>query len=121
MASRIPMDALPGSTILKAIVWSCGTSEGTHQPVSAGKSDQPRRTGTWAGGGEPLGGVKLPDVTWCAGSSIGMCVGNINPGVTVDPNVNTPKERAQRSPLPGSQFLPRRQICLGNSQLLYSR
>ena len=26
------------------------------------------------------------DVTWCAGSSTGMCVGNINPGITVDPN-----------------------------------
>ena len=26
------------------------------------------------------------DVMWCAGSSGGMCVGNINPGVTVDQN-----------------------------------
>jgi hypothetical protein len=26
------------------------------------------------------------DVTWCAESSTGMCVGNINPGITVDPN-----------------------------------
>ena len=26
------------------------------------------------------------DVTWCAGSTSGMCVGNINPGVTVDRN-----------------------------------
>src|ERR1700674_2249984 len=26
------------------------------------------------------------DVTWCVGSSSGMCVGNINPGVTVDQN-----------------------------------
>jgi hypothetical protein len=26
------------------------------------------------------------DVNWCAGSGSGMCVGNINPGVTVDQN-----------------------------------
>ncbi|HEV7219975.1 MAG TPA: hypothetical protein VGN39_13965 [Terriglobales bacterium] len=26
------------------------------------------------------------DVSWCVGSNSGMCVGNINPGVTVDQN-----------------------------------
>ena len=26
------------------------------------------------------------DVTWCTGSNSGMCVGNINPGATVDQN-----------------------------------
>jgi hypothetical protein len=26
------------------------------------------------------------DVTWCVGSNRGMCVGNINPGATVDQN-----------------------------------
>jgi hypothetical protein len=42
-------------------------------------------TGTFS---QPPSPVQLTskDVMWCAGSSSGMCVGNANPGVTVDQN-----------------------------------
>jgi hypothetical protein len=42
-------------------------------------------TGTFSKKPSPLK-LTSKDVTWCAGSSSGMCVGNINPGITVDQN-----------------------------------
>lgn len=73
----------------------CGSSRQlqsvTLSPASADAQNFPNgqvsftATGTFSKKPSPLQ-LTGKDVTWCAGSSSGMCVGNINPGITVDQN-----------------------------------
>ena len=60
-------------------------------PASADARNFPNGQVSFAANGafsKPPSPVQLTsnDVTWCVGSNSGMCVGNINPGVTVDQN-----------------------------------
>ena len=71
----------------------CGSSRQlqsvTLSPASADAQNFPNgqvsftATGTFSKKPSPLQ-LTDKDVRWCAGSSSGMCVGNINPGITVD-------------------------------------
>ena len=73
----------------------CGSSRQlqsvTISPASADAQNFPNgqvsftATGTFSKKPSPQK-LTSKDVTWCGGSSSGVCVGNINPGVTVDPN-----------------------------------
>jgi hypothetical protein len=73
----------------------CGSSRQlqsvTLSPASADAQNFPNgqvsftATGTFSKNPSPVQ-LTGKDVTWCAGSSGGLCVGNINPGITVDQN-----------------------------------
>jgi hypothetical protein len=90
-SSRLHFLVLP----LLALGLGCGSSRQlqsvTLNPASADARNFPngqvsfKATGTFS---KPPSPVQLTskDVIWCAGSNSGACVGNINPGITVDQN-----------------------------------
>src|ERR1700724_3402925 len=87
----------PGSFVLfgALLTSGCGSSRQlqtvTLNPPTAAAHSFPGGQVPFAASGtfsQPPSPSKLSskDVQWCIGTSTGACVGNINPGATVDPN-----------------------------------
>jgi hypothetical protein len=87
----------PGPLVLFAtlLISGCGSSRQlqsvTLSPTSADAQSFPggqvpfAASGTFSKPPSPSN-LTSKDVQWCVGSSMGACVGNINPGATVDQN-----------------------------------
>jgi hypothetical protein len=87
-----------GSLVLPLIIFGivgCGSSRQlqsvTLSPATADAQNFPNgqvqftATGTYSSSPSPVQ-LTSQAVTWCVGSTSGLCVGNINPGATLDQN-----------------------------------
>jgi hypothetical protein len=76
-------------SVLTLGIVGCGTSRELQSvalsPASAVGHATFTATGTFNRKPSPVQ-LTNKDLTWCAGSSTGMCIGNINPGITIDQN-----------------------------------